>query len=221
MLEDHMHVAGRGTGAAAWSLPEAHLHALSGQGVVKAFPRNAVMISEGDRTDSLYIILSGSVKVYLSDEAGKEIQLRILGPGEYFGEVILDEGARSASVMTLEPCRFSIISLAQFKAFLTQSPDAAFELIKSFAAHIRDLTRQVGDLALLDVYGRVARLLLELAVEEDGRLVVPRLTQQDIAARVGCTREMVSRILKDLRTGGYIVMEGERMVIARKPPRGW
>lgn len=215
-----MEGAGKGAGA-AWTLPEAHLRALSEQGVVKTFPKNAIIISEGDRSDSLYIIVSGTVKAYLADESGREKLLRTLGPGEYFGEVILDEGTRSASVMTLETCKFSIVSLAQFKAFLGRNPDAAFELLKSFAAQVRDLTRQVGELALQNVYERVVGLLLELAVEEDGRLLLHRLTQQDIATRVGCTREMVSRILKDLRTGGYIVVEGERMVIAKKPPRGW
>ena len=131
-------------------------------------------------------------------------------------------GLRSASVMTLEQCKFSIITIEQFRGFLAGKPDAAFELIKNYAGRIRELTRQIGDLALLDVYGRVARLLLDLATEENGKMMVPdRLTQQDIASRVGCSREMISRILKDLRTGGYIQMEGERMIIAKKPPRAW
>jgi CRP/FNR family cyclic AMP-dependent transcriptional regulator len=207
---------------ALWSLPESHLKVLSEQGVVRTFPKNAVIINVGDRADTMYIILSGRVKVYLSDEAGKEILLRTMAPGEYFGELVLDDGARSASVMTLEQCKFSIVTIDQFRDFLANNPQAAFDLIKSYAGRIRELTRQIGDLALLDVYGRVARLLLDMATEENGKMMVPdKLTQQDIASRVGCSREMISRILKDLRTGGYVQMEGERMVIAKKPPRAW
>ncbi|PWT76028.1 MAG: Crp/Fnr family transcriptional regulator [Proteobacteria bacterium] len=204
------------------SLPAAYLKTLSEQAVVRAFPRNAVIINEGDRADSMFIIMSGRVKVYLADESGREMLLRVQGAGEYFGEVILDDGLRSASVMTLEPCKLAVVSIEQFKAFLAANPEAAFELLKRFAQRIRELTGTVGNLALLDVYGRVARLLLDLATEQEGKLVVQdALTQQDIASRVGCSREMISRIMKDLRTGGYIQLEGERMIIAKKPPRAW
>jgi CRP/FNR family cyclic AMP-dependent transcriptional regulator len=147
--------------------------------------------------------------------------LNTQGAGEYFGEIILDEGPRSASVMTLEPSKFSIVSKEQFKAFLARNPEAGIELVRSLIHRVRELTKTVGNLALLDVYGRVARLLLELATEEDGKLVVERLTQQEMASRVGCAREMISRILKDLRAGGYIKDEGERLIIAKKPPRKW
>jgi CRP/FNR family transcriptional regulator, cyclic AMP receptor protein len=205
-----------------WSLPEHYLKALSEHGTVKAYPKNTVIISEGDRSDSLYVVLAGKVKIYLSDEEGKEVLLNTQGPGEYFGEIILDEGPRSASVMTLEPSKFSIVSKAQFQDFLARNPEAAFELVKSLIHRVRALTKTVGNLALLDVYGRVAGMLLELATEQDGRMVVAeRLTQQEMASRVGCSREMISRILKDLRAGGYVKMEGERMIIARKPPRNW
>ena len=207
---------------ALWSLPESYLKALTGLGVPRTFPKNAIIISVGDRADTMYIILSGRVKVYLSDEAGKEILLRVMGPGEYFGELVLDDGTRSANVMTLEQCKFSVVTIDQFRDFIAKNPGAAVDLIKSYAGRIRELTRQIGDLALLDVYGRVARLLLDMATEENGKTMVPeKLTQQDIASRVGCSREMISRIFKDLRAGGYIQMEGERMVIAKKPPRAW
>jgi CRP/FNR family cyclic AMP-dependent transcriptional regulator len=204
-----------------WSLPEQHLKALAEHGAVKAYPKNTIIVSEGDRSDSLYVILAGQVKVYLADEEGKEMVLTTQGPGEYFGEIILDEGPRSASVMTLEPSKFSVVSKEQFKEFLARNPEASLELVRSLIHRVRELTKTVGNLALLDVYGRVARLLLELATEEDGKLVVPRLTQQEMASRVGCAREMISRILKDLRTGGYIKDEGERLIIAKKPPRKW
>ncbi|HVY07459.1 MAG TPA: cyclic nucleotide-binding domain-containing protein [Burkholderiales bacterium] len=205
-----------------WTLPPQHLKALGEQGTVRSYPKNAVIINEGERSDSLYIVLSGKVKVYLADETGKELLLSTQGPGEYFGEMILDEGPRSASVMTLEPSRFAVVSVAQFRQFLSQNPDIGLELIKSLIYRMRALTKTVGNLGLLDVYGRVARLLIDMAVEENGKQVIKEhLTQQDMASRVGCSREMISRILKDLRVGGYIKMEGERMIIAKKPPAAW
>ena len=205
-----------------WSLSEKHLKALSEWGNVKAYPKNTVIVNEGDRSDTLFIILSGRVKVYLADEEGKEVLLSTQGPGEYFGEMILDQGPRSASVITLEPSKFSVITTDQFKKFLAEHPDAGPELVMSLIHRVRELTKTVGNLALLDVYGRVARLLLELANEEDGEMVISeRLTQQDMANRVGCSREMISRILKDLRIGGYLRMDGERIIIAKNPPRAW
>jgi CRP/FNR family transcriptional regulator, cyclic AMP receptor protein len=203
------------------SLAAQHIKALADHGTVKAYPKNAVIVSEGDRSDSLYVILTGKVKVYLADEEGKEMVLNTQGPGEYFGEIILDEGPRSASVMTLEPSKFSIVSKEQFNQFLAQSPEVTLELVRSLIHRVRELTKKVSELALLDVYGRVRGLLLELATEQDGKLVVERLTQQDMASRVGCAREMISRILKDLRTGGYIKDDGDRMIIVKKPPPKW
>jgi CRP/FNR family transcriptional regulator, cyclic AMP receptor protein len=211
-----------GENAPFWSLPPQHLKALAEQGAVKAFPKNTIIISEGERSDSLFIVQSGKVKVYLADEEGKELLLSTHGPGEYFGEMILDEGPRSASVMTLEPSRFSVITTDQFKQFLAQHPDIGLELIKSLIHRVRALTKTAGNLGLLDVYGRVARLLLDIAVEENGKQVIKEhLTQQDMASRVGCSREMVSRILRDLRVGGYIKMDGDRMIIVKKPPSAW
>jgi CRP/FNR family transcriptional regulator, cyclic AMP receptor protein len=203
------------------SLAEQHIKALADHGTVKAYPKNAVIVSEGDRSDSLYVILTGKVKVYLADEEGKEMVLSTQGPGEYFGEIILDEGPRSASVMTLEPSKFSIVSREQFNEFLAQNHEVTLELVRSLIHRVRELTKTVSNLALLDVYGRVRGLLLELATEQDGKLVVERLTQQEMASRVGCAREMVSRILKDLRTGGYIKDDGERLIIVKKPPPKW
>jgi len=214
--------ASSGESTHLWSLSEKHLKALSERGTIKSYPKNTVIVNEGDRSDTLFIILSGKVKAYLADEEGKEVLLSTQGPGEYFGEMILDQGPRSASVMTLEPSKFSVITTDQFKKFLTEHPDAGPELVMSLIHRVRELTKTVGNLALLDVYGRVARLLLELATEEDGEMVISeRLTQQDMANRVGCSREMISRILKDLRIGGYLRMDGERIIIARNPPRAW
>jgi len=208
--------------SAALPLTEEELRTLSGEGVVKAFPRQAVIVNQGDETDSLYVILSGRVKIFLSDDSGKEVVLGTQGPGEYFGEIVLDGGPRSASVMTLEPSRFAIVPKRKFREFLRAYPGFSVHLIENLIRRTRALTDSVESLALMDVYGRVARLLLELAVEEEGRLVVnERLTQQEIANRVGASREMVSKIFKDLSNGGYITVEGRRIAINKVPPRHW
>lgn len=202
---------------------EAELHALAECTVTRSYPKQAIIVSEGDDTDSLYLILAGRVKVYLSDEAGKELILAIKGPGQYFGEMVLDSQPRSASVMTLEPSQFAILSRADFKAFLLRHAEVALQLIENLIRVARGLTHNVRSLAMLDVYGRVARILLELAVDQGGgKLVIPeKLTQKDIAARVGASREMINRILRDLTTGGYVTLEGGRITINRAPPARW
>jgi CRP/FNR family cyclic AMP-dependent transcriptional regulator len=195
---------------------------LADAATVRTFARNAIVMTEGERSDSLYVVLSGRVKVYVSDEHGKDLVLNVQGPGEYFGELALDEGPRSASVMTLEPCKLAVIANDVLREFLTGHPEAAVQLVRGLIARVRRATESLKDLAQLDVYGRVAKLLLELAREADGRLVIDqRLTHQDIADRVSASREMVSRILKDLTTGGYLANEGGRIVIQRRPPRAW
>jgi CRP/FNR family cyclic AMP-dependent transcriptional regulator len=203
-------------------LPVEHLRKLAEHAIVRSFPKNAIVISEGDETDSLHIVLSGKVKVFVSDESGKEIDLGVAGPGEYFGELVLDGGPRSASVITLEPCKFAIVHKNEFAEFLAKNPDFALDLIKRLIQKIRVLTQNVKSLALMDVYGRVARLLLELAEKRDGKLVIPgKLTQQELANRVGASREMISRIFRDLAIGGYITISRDAITINKKPPPRW
>lgn len=204
-------------------LEEAELMTLSSKAVTRHYPRKTIIISEGDVSDSLYCILSGRVKVFLNDDEGKEVILNSQGPGDYFGEMaLLDAGPRSASVMTLEDCKISVISKVDFDAFLDQHKEASRKIMCGLVKRLRALTDNVRSLALMDVYGRVARVLLELAVEEGDTLVIREgLTQQDIANRVGASREMVSRILKELKTGGYIEVKKKHFVIKEKLPHGW
>jgi CRP/FNR family cyclic AMP-dependent transcriptional regulator len=203
-------------------LTAAELRALSERGAVRSFQKHAVMVSEGDETDSLYVILSGRVKVFVADESGKEVVLGTQGPGEYFGEMVLDGGPRSASVMTLAPSRFLIVPKHKVRDFLRDHPDFAVRLIEKLIQRCRALTESVKNLALMDVYGRVARLLLELAKDDRGQLVIrEKLTQQDIASRVGASREMVSKILNDLATGGYLSITHKRITLHKTPPRHW
>lgn len=205
------------------SLGEAELASLSNKVITRQFPRNTVIINEGDHSDSLYIINSGSVKVFLSDNEGKEVILNTQGTGEYFGELaLLDSQPRSASVITTEKSSLSIISKANFEAFLEKHPEANLKIMRGIIKRLRLLSEDVKSLALMDVYGRVARVLLQLAKEKGGTLVINQgMTQQDIASRVGASREMVSRILKDLKTGGYIEVKGRVITIKEKLPHGW
>jgi len=203
-------------------LPAPLIEKMAALATTRTFGKNAIIVSEGDETDSLYIVLAGRAKVFVADENGRELQLNQIGPGEYFGEVTLDGGPRSASIMALEECRCAVVKRAELTTFLERNPEFALHLVRKLAHRVRSLTESVRSLALMDVYGRVARLLLELAEERDGRLVVKEsLTHRDIASRVGASREMISRIFSDLADGGYVRKEDRHLVIMRKPPPRW
>jgi len=198
--------------------------ALASHFVLRRHPKNTIVINEGDDTDSLYIILQGSVKVYLNNEAGKEIILNTQGPGDYFGEVSLfDEGLRSASVMTQEDCHFAVLLKTAFLNCLTEHPRLALSIIQGLTSRLRALSENVRSLALMDVYGRVAHLLMEQAVEqEDGCWVIKQsFTYNEIASRIGASSKMVSRIMQDLKKGGYIRKESSQMIIQRDLPAAW
>jgi CRP/FNR family cyclic AMP-dependent transcriptional regulator len=204
-------------------LSKGALTIISSHASTKSHPKNTVILSEGDKTDSLYVILSGRVKAYASDEDGKEIILSLQGPGEYFGEMaLLDEGPRSASVMTLEPTRLAIISKQTFRECLANNPNISFDLIRQLVLRGRRLTDSVKSLGLNDVYARMVRKLLDFATERDGELVIEqRLTHQDIANMVGSSREMVSRIMKELSRGGYIAVADKKITIKKQLPTAW
>jgi CRP/FNR family transcriptional regulator, cyclic AMP receptor protein len=203
-------------------LPQPLLEKIAAVATVRTFPKRAIIVTEGDETDSLYVVLSGKARVYVADEKGREVQLNQLGPGEYFGEVTLDGGPRSASVMAIEDTRCAIVKRGELTPFLEAHPELALHIVRKLAHRVRELTENVRSLALMDVYGRVARLLLELAEEKEGKLVIDEaLTHRDIAARVGASREMISRIFSDLAEGGYVRREDGHLIIARKPPPRW
>ena len=204
-------------------LPEAELQVISDLAVIRTYPKNTMVICEGDLSDSLYIVLAGKVKVFLNDEEGKEVTLNIQGEGEYFGELaMLDGSPRSASVMTVEETQLAVVSKQAFENCLERNPKIAMTVIRGLARRLRELSENVRSLALMDVYGRVAHTLLELAEEQDGKLVVQqRLTQRDIASMVGASREMVSRILRDLTVGGYITIDNKIITINERLPSGW
>ncbi len=203
-------------------LHEDALRAIAASGVVRQFPKQTVLIHEGDTGDTLFILLSGRVKVYASNAAGREVVINFHGAGEYVGEMSLDGAPRSASVITVEPTTCAIVNRAQFRDFLAANPDFAQHLIHTLIHRARSATENVKSLALSDVYGRLVRLLNALAVDREGRLAVrERLTQQDIADRVGASRDMIGKLMKDLVSGGYLLVEDRQITILKKLPPGW
>ncbi len=197
---------------------------LAALGRVRTYPRNTVFITEGDASDSVFVVLSGKVKVFVADSDGHEMTLETNGPGEYVGEMALDGKPRSANCMTLEATTFSVVARNPIREAIRANPDFALEIISKVIDRARGATDNVKNLALLDVYGRVARLLLDMAKEDmgEGKLMIPeKLTQQDIAERVGASRDMVSRIFRDLTQGGYITVENRFITVNKKPPAKW
>jgi CRP/FNR family cyclic AMP-dependent transcriptional regulator len=204
------------------AVSDAVLRQIAAKGQVRSYPARAILLNEGDPGDSLYIILSGKVKAFSIGNSGKEVVYNVHGPGEYLGELALDGRPRSASVMTLEPTTCSVVQGANLREFIAEHPDFALHLIHKLIRLVRQTTENVKSLALDDVYSRVVRLLMDHAVERDGQMVVEeRFTQQGIADRVGSSREMVSRIFKELTVGKYIVLEPKRILILKKPPAAW
>jgi len=199
------------------------LRSLASRASHKTFPKNAIIINEGDEAGPLYVILSGKVRVFLSSEAGKVITLSIQEAGSYFGELsLLDDSPRSASVMTLEKTVCGLIAKAEFKKWLSEHPDLTWCIIKGLTRRIRILTESVRGFALFDVYGRLSRLLSDLAVDTGGKpTVLDRPSHQEMANRIGSSREMVSKIMKDLVNGGYLSIAGKTLVINRKLPPSW
>ncbi len=214
---------GRRDGSPFPELTRDEIDYLSSKGIQKRFPKNSVLISEGDESDALFVLLSGKVKIYASDDYGKEVVINIQGPGELFGEIaMIGETPRSASVMAIEPVEVAFLPRAKFEACLIERPELAVKFLGLLVDRIRALTDMTKNLALKDVYGRIAYTLNRLAEENEGQQVVHiRLTHQDIASMVGSSREMVSRIMKDLTTGGYIESHDKHIVLKKNLPDAW
>jgi CRP/FNR family cyclic AMP-dependent transcriptional regulator len=204
------------------ALDETELAVMETLAVEKVVPRGTIILNEGDLGDSLFAIASGRVKVFIGDEDGREITLKILNAGDFFGEMsLIDKEPRSASVAAIDNTTLKILSYQSFHDCLVRSPTIATAVMTALAKRLRDADRKISNLALMDVYGRVASTLLELAISTDGKLVVgEKLSQQEIANMVGASREMVNRILKDLSDRGYISVEAKQITIhdQRLPP---
>lgn len=198
--------------------------ALAQRGQRRHYRKGTLLIQEGDQGDSVFFIISGRVKVFSTDADDHEFTFSILNPGDYFGEMSLDGGNRSASVITIEATECAVLTKADVRAHMTEDPDFAFELLTTAIRCAREATRAARGLALGGgVYGRFAAFLdlAARALPDGTRIIDEVLTQQEIASRIGSSREMVSRILKDLVAGGYVAVCNRRWVVLKKLPVKW
>ncbi|MCU0597102.1 MAG: Crp/Fnr family transcriptional regulator [Desulfobacterota bacterium] len=188
--------------------------------IKRAYPKNTILISKGDKSDQLFVVLKGKLKVAVTDASGKEIIMSLLGAGDYFGEMAMIDGeSRSATIVTTQASDVLTISRDDFHRTLLSSPELMFELLKVLARKVRIATDKLESLAFEDVYGRLVKLLIQLAKPRDDRWMVEEsLTHQEIANMIGSSREMVTRILKALTSGGYISVDKKRITIKRKFP---
>lgn len=196
-------------------LTESELEKLSRVSVRKRVERGAFIVRAAESTDSLYSLLAGRAKVTNTDEEGREIILAWLGPGEFFGEMgLIDGSPRSANVVASETCELLVLNKDDFQRCMQDNFQVAQKLMQILVRRLREADRKIESLALLDVYGRVARLLLELSVEESGRRIVKKkISKQDMARMIGASREMVSKVMRDLELSGYIATENDLVII--------
>lgn len=198
------------------------LRALATRGVPRNYRKGTLIIEEGSHGDTLYLVLTGRVRAFSSDARGREIVYGVYGAGDYFGEMSLDGGPRSASVIAETACSCAVLTRQTLREHVKAVPEFAFELLERVIRRARLATQSARSMALLDVYGRLVQLLEGLATTEpDGtRVVRERLTHSEMAARVGCSREMVSRLMKDLEGGGY-VHRAAGTITLRSLPQRW
>lgn len=204
---------------------------LAERGQMRAWRKGSLLVEEGESGDTLLIVVQGRVKAYSETrpdgparDKAREITYGIYTAGDYIGEMSLDGGPRSASVVALEPTVCSVVTRQSIRLHIAEHPDFAFELLARVIRRARGATVNARRMALLDVYGRLRALLGEMAgppAEDGSRLIPQRLTHAETASRLGCSREMVSRLLKDLDTGGYIRVEGAGLRLMKALPQRW
>jgi CRP/FNR family cyclic AMP-dependent transcriptional regulator len=177
------------------------LQALAASGIARSYRRGTLLIEEGSQGDSIYLILAGSLRAFSCDARGREITYGVYGPGEYVGEMSLDGGPRSASVITESASRCVMLTRSSLLAHISAHPEFALELLTKVIRRARAATLSTKQLALNDVYGRL-KMLLQQETQIGEELV---LTHQGMAQRLGCSREMVSKLIKDLESGAYLL----------------
>jgi CRP/FNR family cyclic AMP-dependent transcriptional regulator len=198
------------------------LHELARLGETRTWEPGTTVVSEGDIADAMYLIHEGELRAFVAGDGGRVMELNTLGPGEFFGELMLSGEKRAASVQVTRRARLTRVTRAEAERVLASRPDLAFQLVQSLVQRVRTLTRTVSRLASADVYGRLVGLFDALAVEDQGRRIVPGpLSQQRIAECVGASRAMVNRLLQDLTRGGYIEVTRERIVLLKNLPARW
>jgi CRP/FNR family cyclic AMP-dependent transcriptional regulator len=200
------------------------LQALAARGSLRSFRKGVLLIQEGDRGDTLYIVQTGRLRAYAADPSGKEVTLGTYGPGEYVGEMALDGGPRSANVETLAQTTCAVVSRETLMNFIAEQPSFALEMMARLIRRARLATESARSMALIDVYGRLARLLDQLAgppATDGSRRIEERLTHREIASHLACSREMVSRLMKDLEAGGFVRAENRHIVLVKRLPARW
>jgi CRP/FNR family cyclic AMP-dependent transcriptional regulator len=200
------------------------LRELARRGVVNRYKKGRLLIEEGDQAYTMYIVLSGQLRVFSAHPVnGREITFGTYGPGDYVGEMSLDGGPRSASVETLENTVCAAVTRQTLEAFIAERPAFAFELLAKVIRSARRATLTARQLALNDAYGNLkAWLEAESVACADGtRRIEHRPTHRELAARIGRSREMVSRLLKDLETGGYVTPDGRGWRLGKVLPERW
>jgi CRP/FNR family transcriptional regulator, cyclic AMP receptor protein len=204
--------------------PSSHIQALAALGIQRRYRSGALLIQEGESGDTIYIVLQGRLRAFLGDGNGKELTLGFYGAHEYVGEMSLDGGPRSANVEAVEASTCSVISRTVLLDYIAGHPEFALELMARLIRRARLATQSAGSVALIDVYGRLVRMLNQLAgaPDESGeRRLNERLTHQELAQHLACSREMVSRLLKDLETGGYIAVRERWIWLLKALPARW
>ena len=202
----------------------AALRELAARGVRHSYKKGRLLIEEGDSATTLFIVLKGRLRVYAAHaDNRREITLGTYGPGEYVGEMSLDGGLRSANVETLQASECALVTRSTLEAFIAERPEFAFELLAKVIRRARAATLTARQLALNDAYGNLkAWLDAQATADADGtRWIASRPTHRELAAHIGRSREMVSRMLKDLETGGYVVVEGAGLRLMRALPARW
>lgn len=185
----------------------------------RRYPAKSTLIYAGDKSDSLYYIIKGSVTVIIEDDEGREMIVAYLNDGDFLGEMGLfeEQDSRSAWIRAKTECEVAEISYTKFQELTEAHPEFLFALGSQMAKRLRNTTRKVGDLAFLDVTGRVARTLLDLCKEPDAMThpdgMQIKITRQEIGRIVGCSREMVGRVLKTLEDQGLVSVKGKTMVV--------
>ena len=197
--------------------------ALAQKAVPVEFSKQTTIISEGEQTNSLYVIVSGKVRVFSSFDDSKEITLLIEESGAYFGEIsLLTDEPRSASVMTLEDTLCGMISKADFIDWLNLHPNVAINLLSVLSEKVRYLTEKVKQMALSSAYLRTMQVLQSMAQLEDTIFIIPhKPTDQELANMVGASREMINKILTELTREGYIEMMDSSIHILKKLSVSW
>jgi CRP/FNR family transcriptional regulator, cyclic AMP receptor protein len=194
------------------------LQLLAAQGKQQSFKKGAIIFKDGDKGDALYILLEGRVRAYGSAITGKEITYGYVTAGEYFGELTLDGGNRSANVEAMEPSKCAIVTNAQLEAFMQEHPRFSTEMLHTVIRRARQSTDNARNIALMDVYSRLKRAIEKITPEIN---IGISITHSELAADVGASREMVSKLLKDLEVGGYVKMQNRQLSRLKALPERW